>query len=60
MAKAKKAAPKKPRADSDEKLVIKGTLADTVVKKNKDDKKKPAPKGLEDDPDDDRELGGEG
>ena len=43
MAKAKKTAPKKPRADKyDEKLAIKGTFADVfkVVKKNKEDKKK--------------------
>ena len=60
MAKAKKTAPKKPRANSGEKLLTKGSLADKVVKKNKEDKKKPAAKNVEDYPDDDRELGGEG
>jgi len=60
MAKAKKTAPGKLPADSGEKLANKGSLADKVVKKNKENKKKPAPKDLEDYPYDDRELGGEG
>ena len=65
MAKAsKKANPKKPRADKyDEKPAIKDTFADVskVTKKNKEDKKKPAPNDLEDYQElDERELGGEG
>ena len=65
MAKAsKKATPKKPRADNhDEKLAVKGGFADVfnVIKKNKEDKKKPAPNDLEDYQElDERELGGEG
>jgi len=65
MAKAsKKATPKKPRADkNDEKLAVKDTFADApkVIKKNKEDKKKPAPNYLEDyQESDERELGGEG
>ena len=65
MAKAsKKANPKKPRADRyDEKLAVKDTFADVskVTKKNKEDKKKPAPNDLEDYQElDERELGGEG
>ena len=65
MAKAsKKANPKKPRADKyDEKLAVKGEFADVpkVIKKNKEDKKKPAPNDLEDyQESDERELGGEG
>jgi hypothetical protein len=64
MAKApKKAPPKKPRAGTyDEKLAIKGKFAEVkVIKKNKEDKKKPAPNDLEDYQElDERELGGEG
>lgn len=64
MAKTKKTSPKKPRADKhDEKLVIKGSCADVfkVIKKNKEDKKKPAPNVLENDQElDEREIGGEG
>jgi hypothetical protein len=65
MAKAsKKATPKKSRADKyDEKLAVKGGFADVfkVIKKNKEDKKKPAPNDLEDYQGlDERELGGEG
>ena len=65
MAKAsKKATPQKPRADNhDEKLAVKGEFADVpkVIKKNKEDKKKPAPNDLEDyQESDERELGGEG
>lgn len=47
MAKDKKTAPKKPRADKyDEKLAIKGTFADVfkVVKKNKEDKQANTPR----------------
>ena len=64
MAKAKKITPPKPRADKyDEKFAIKDTFADPfkVIKKNKEDKKKPAPNDLENDQEsDERELGGEG
>jgi hypothetical protein len=65
MAKAsKKANPKKPRTDKyDEKLAVKGKFADApkVIKKNKEDKKKPAPNDFEDyQESDERELGGEG
>lgn len=64
MAKAKKTTSPKPGADkSDEKLAIKGTFADPfkVIKKNKEDNKKPAPNDLENDQEsDERELGGEG
>ena len=66
MAKAsKKATPQKPRADKyDEKLAVKGRFADVpkvIIKKNKEDKKKPAPNDLEDyQESDERELGGEG
>ena len=64
MAKAKKTIPPKPGADNyDEKLAIKGTFTDPfkVIKKNKEDKKKPAPNDLENDQEsDERELGGEG
>jgi hypothetical protein len=64
MAKAKKTAPKKPRADKyDEKLAINGSSADVfkVIKKNKEGKKKTAPNDLENYQElDERELGGEG
>jgi len=64
MAKGKKTAPKKLRANKyDEKLAIKGSSADVfkVVKKDKEDKKKSAPNDLEDYQElDERELGGEG
>ena len=64
MAKAKKTIPPKPGADKyDEKLAVKGTFADPfkVIKKNKEEKKKPAPNDLENDQEsDERELGGEG
>jgi len=64
MAKAKKTTPEKPRADKyDEKLAIKSSFADVfkVIKKNKVDKKKPAPNDLENYQElDERELGGEG
>ena len=64
MAKAKKTTPPKPVAGKDdEKLAVKGEFADPskVIKKNKEDKKKPAPNDLENDQElDERELGGEG
>ena len=64
MAKAKNTTPPKPVADkSDEKLAAKGRSADPskVIKKNKEDKKKPAPYDFENDQAlDERELGGEG
>ena len=64
MAKAKKTTPKKPGAVKyDEKLAIKGGSADVskVIKKNKEEKKKPAPNELENyDESDEAELGGEG
>lgn len=64
MAKAKKTTPKKPEAGKyDEKLAIKSTFEDVfkVIKKNKEDKKKPALNDLENYPEsDERELGGEG
>ena len=63
MAKAKKIQPKKPRvAKHDEKLPIKGGFDDVIkgIKKNKEDKQKSLTNDLEDFPDDDRELGGEG
>lgn len=59
----KKATPKKPRTDKyDEKLAIKGKFAEVkVIKKNKEDKKKPTRTDLEDyQESDERELGGEG
>lgn len=64
MAKAKKTTPPKPVADkNDEKLAAKGRSADPskVIKKNKEDTKKPAPYDFENDQAlDERELGGEG
>jgi hypothetical protein len=63
MAKAsKKATPKKPRADTYDEKLAKGKFAEVkVIKKNKEDKKKPAPNDLEDYQElDERELGGEG
>ena len=64
MAKAsKKATPKKPPDKYDEKLAVKGTFSDVFkgIKKNKEDKKTPAPNDLEDYQElDERELGGEG
>ena len=58
MAKAKKTTLKKPRADKDDE---KDNFADKAIKKNKGDKKKPAPNDLENDQElDERELGGEG
>jgi len=64
MAKAKKTTSPKPVAGKhDEKPAVKGTSADPskVIKKNKEDKKKPAPYDLENDLEsDERELGGEG
>lgn len=61
---SKNATPQKPRADKyDEKLAAKGTFANAskVIKKNKEDKKKPAPNDFEDYQElDERELGGEG
>jgi len=63
MAKAKKIQPKKPRAAKyDEKLPIKGSFADVfkVIKKNKEDKRESLTNDIEDFPEDDRELGGEG
>jgi len=64
MAKAKKTAPPKPRANKDdEKLAIKSSSADVfkVVKRKEEDQKKSAPNDLEDYQElDERELGGEG
>ncbi|WP_276501430.1 hypothetical protein [Terrimonas pollutisoli] len=64
MPKAKKTTPPKPAADkNDEKLTAKGRSADPskIIKKNKEDKKKPDPYDFEDDQAlDERELGGEG
>jgi len=63
MAKAKKTQPKKPRAAKyDEKLPIKGRFDDALkdIKKNKEDKQKSLTNDIEDFPEDDRELGGEG
>jgi len=64
MAKAKKTTPPKPGTDkNDDKPAVKGKFADPskVIKKNKENKKKPAPYDFENDQAlDERELGGEG
>ena len=58
----KKATPKQPRADKYDEKLAKGAFAEVkVIKRNKEDKKKPAPNDLEDYQEvDERELGGEG
>ena len=63
MAKAKKNQAKKPRAaKNDEKLPKKGSFTEMfkVTKKNKENKQKSLSTDIEDFPEDDRELGGEG
>lgn len=63
MAKAKKTQPKKPReAKDDEKVPIKDSSDDVlkVIKRNKEEKQKSLTNDIEDFPEDDRELGGEG